>query len=151
MKSIFILGLLATGLVTLGLHGAGERRFSVASIRGTCIWQSAAYPTTSGSEEFAGPSAKLSAITFDGNGKFTMDYDLNLDGKFSSSNGVPGVYSVDSNGHGHFTYTSPASNKTLTFDFRMSRNGQVMHTMTESYSARTETPRVDSGTCSFED
>lgn len=118
MDPIFIPGLLGTALLRFGLQGSGARQFSVSSIKGTCIWQSAAYPTISSSAEFAGPSAKLSAITFDG--------------------------------HRNFTYTSPASHKGLTFDFRMSREGQVIHTMTDSYADQSEAPQVDSGTYSFD-
>lgn len=151
MTRIFFLGVLAVALLPLGLRETTNRRFSVASLKGTCIWQANAYPTTSGEEESAGPVNILASITFDGNGQLKLSYDVNINGAYTSHDGVPGVYSVDPTGHGSFSYTSPASGTRLTYDFRVSSTGHVIHTIIQSYNDRPLSPRVDAGTCNFQE
>ena len=39
MKPIFLLGVLTAGLPPIGLQNIPGKRLSVASLKGTCIWQ----------------------------------------------------------------------------------------------------------------
>jgi hypothetical protein len=151
MRRMLLLGLPAATLLLVGLNNAGTRNFSAASLKGTCIWQANAYPTTSGDLESAGPVNILASINFDGNGQLKLDYDVNINGVYSSHNGVPGVYDVDPTGHGSFSYTSPASGTSLTYDFRLSSTGRTMYTIIKSYNERDASPRVDAGMCRFQE
>jgi len=155
MRRKFFLGMLTAALLPLGLGNANARTFSDASLKGTCIWQSVAYPTTSGDQqqEPAGPTSILASVTFDGRGALTLDFDVNLNGTYTSTDAVPGTYSVDSKGHGSFTFTSPSSLTTLTYDFRVSSTGHTLYTIVQSYGgpSGTPTPRVSSGSCSFQE
>ena len=128
-----------------------HREFSVANLRGTCIWQSVGFPTSSGDQKAAGPTTVLASVNFDGKGAMTLDYDANINGTYSSTNAVPGVYSVDSTGHGSFTFTSPPTGNVLTYDFRVSSTGHTIYTMVQSYGGQIVTPRVSSGACSFQE
>ena len=60
MRRKFFLGMLTAALLPLGLGNANARTFSDASLRGTCIWQSVAYPTTSGDQNRNLPVQQLS-------------------------------------------------------------------------------------------
>lgn len=151
MKKIILLGVLTAALPALGLGNTNARTFSVASVKGTCIWQSVAYPTSSGDQEAAGPTTILASVNFDGNGGLTLDFDVNVNGTYSSTDAVSGFYSVDSKGHGSFTFTSPASGSVLTYDFRVSSTGHTIYTIVQSYGGRVVTPRVSAGTCSFQE
>ncbi|HVC00294.1 MAG TPA: hypothetical protein VNJ12_13325 [Candidatus Dormibacteraeota bacterium] len=151
MRGIFLLGALAAALVPMGLQNAPGRRFSVASLKGTCIWQEVKLPTTSGDAQNLGPATILASIRFDGYGAMTMDYDVNLNGTYTSTNGVAGSYSVDSTGHGTFAFTSPASGIVRTYDFRVSPNGQTIYTIAQSDGGLSVTQRVSTGSCRFQD
>jgi hypothetical protein len=151
MRRMLLLGVLAATLLMLGLRNTTPRKFSTASLKGACIWQANAYPTTSGDQESAGPVNILASMTFDGNGHLMLDYDVNINGVYSSHNGASGVYDVDPTGHGSFNYTSPASGTRLTYDFRLSSTGRTMYTIIKSYNDRDVSPRVDAGTCRFQE
>ena len=151
MKRIIFLGVLAAALLPLGQGTTNARTFSAANIRGTCIWQSVAYPTTSGGQQAAGPTTILASVNFDGNGAMTLDYDVNINGSYFSSKAVPGFYSVDPTGHGSFTFTSPDSGIVLTYDFRVSSTGHTIYTIVQTYGGQSLTSRVSAGTCSFQE
>lgn len=138
-------------LLPLGLGNANARTFSAASLKGTCIWQSVSIPTSSGDAEAAGPATILASVHFNGDGALTFDYDVNINGTFTSTDAVPGTYSVDSSGHGNFTFTSPASANILTYDFRLSSNRHTLYTIVQTYAGRSVTPRVAYGTCTFQE
>ncbi len=151
MRRIIFLGVLTAALLPVGVGKTNARTFSAANLRGTCIWQSVAYPTTSGIQQAVGPTTILASVNFDGNGGMTLDYDLNINGTYSSTSGVPGFYSVDPTGHGSFTFTSPDSGTVLTYDIRVSSTGHTIYTIVQHYSGQSVTPRVSAGTCSFQD
>ena len=151
MRRIIFLGVLTAALLPLGLGTTNARTFSAANLRGTCIWQSVAYPTSSGDQVAAGPTTILASVNFDGNGAMTLDYDVNINGAYSSSGAVQGFYSVDPTGHGSFTFTSPDSGTVLTYDFRVSSTGHTIYTIVQSYGGQIVTPRVSAGTCSFQE
>lgn len=131
MRRIIYLSLavLSAVLLPLGLRNTKARTHSLPNLRGTCIWQEFKYPTTSGDQQGVGPATVLASIHFDGSGALTMDYDANINGTWSSTNGVQGSYSVDSTGHGSFSFLSPASGYVRTYDFRVSPNGNTIYTM----------------------
>ena len=151
MKRKIFLGVLTAALLPLGLGNTNARTFSAANLRGTCIWQSVAYPTSSGDQVAAGPTTILASVNFDGNGAMTLDYDVNINGSYFSTDAVPGLYSVDPTGHGNFTFTSPDSGTVLTYDIRVSSTGHTLYTIVQSYGGQTVTPRVSAGTCSFQE
>ena len=154
MRGIFLLSALAAALVPMGLQNSPGRRFSDASLKGTCIWQEVKFPTTASQAQGLGPAAILAAIHFDGDGTMTMDYDVNVDGTYTSTNGVPGTYSVDSTGHGTFGFTSPATTFVRTYDFRVSANGHTIYTIAKSDAPSDNefgpSQRVSAGTCKFQ-
>jgi hypothetical protein len=149
MTRMALHGVLIAMLLPLGLVGKNAKPFSPATLKGTCIWQSVAYSTTSGDQQAIGPATILASVDFDGNGAVTIDYDVNRNGTYSSTGAIPGSYSVDSTGHGSFTFTSPSSGYELTYDFRVSPSGQVLYTIVQSYGGLIETPRVAAGSCTF--
>lgn len=151
-KAIFLgLGVLGAALLPFGLSNTNARTPSVADLRGTCIWQEVKFPTTIGDQQGAGPATILALIHFDGKGAMLMDYDTNINGTYSSTNAVQGFYSVDSTGHGTFTFTSPASGYVRTYDFRESPNGRTIYTIAQSDGLGTVAQRVSAGTCRFDD
>lgn len=143
------LGALFALLAPLQLPTTHARTFSAASLRGACIWQEVKYPTTVGDQDAAGPATILASVNFDGNGAFTMDYDANINGTYSSTNSVSGVYSVDPTGHGSFMFTSPASGYVRTYDFRLSPNGRTIYSIAQSDGVSSVAERVSAGTCTF--
>jgi hypothetical protein len=153
MRAIIYLGLGALGaiLVPFGLSTTNARTPSVASLKGTWIWQEIKYPTTSGDQVGAGPAAILASVHFDGTGEMIMDYDVNINGTYSSTNAVPGSYSVDLNGHGSFSFTSPASGYLRTYDFRVSPSGDTLYTIAQSDGTGSVTQRLSVGACTFRD
>jgi hypothetical protein len=153
MRMKYFLGVLVLteALLLLGLGNTNARTFSVASVKGTCIWQEVKYPTTSGDQQGVGPASILASINFDGSGAMTLDYDVNINGTYSSMNGVPGFYSVDSTGHGSFTFTSPASGFVRTYDFRLSSTGHTIYTIAQSDGVGSVAQRVSAGSCSFQE
>ncbi len=151
MRRIIFLGVLTAVLLPLGLGKTNARTFSAANLRGTCIWHSVAYPTTTGNQQGAGPTTILASVTFDGNGGMTLDYDVNINGSYFSTDAVLGFYSVDPNGHGSFTFTSPDSGTVLTYDFRVSPTGHTLYTIVQTYGGQVVTPRVSAGSCSFQE
>lgn len=150
MRAKFLLGALTAALIPVGLQNIPGRRFSVASLRGTCIWQEVKFPTTSSEQQGLGPAAILASLTFDGSGQLTMDYDANVDGTFSSTIGVPGSYSVDSTGHGSFGFTSPATGVLRTYDFRISQDAHTIYTIAKTDGGLGGSQRVSAGTCEFQ-
>lgn len=143
------IGALCAVLTPLQLSNTQGRAFSIANIKGTCIWQEVKYPTTIGDQQGDGPATVLASINFDGNGSMTMDYDANVNGTYSSTNGVSGSYSVDPTGHGSFMFTSPASGYVRTYDFRLSPNGRTIYTMAQSDGISSVAQRISAGSCSF--
>ena len=143
------LGVLYAVITALQQSNTSARTFSTASLKGTCIWQEVKYPSTGGSQQNVGPATVMASIDFDGRGAMTLDYDANINGTYSSTNGVPGVYYVDSTGHGSFTFTSPASTFVRTYDFRISTNGRTIYTMTQADGTGTVSQRVSAGSCAF--
>lgn len=71
-------------------------------------------------------------------------------GTHSSTNGVSDSYSVDSHGHGTFTFTSPASGIVRTYDFRISPDGHTVYTIAQSDGGLSVTQRVSAGSRSFQ-
>ena len=151
MRSIFLLGVLTAAMLPFGLQNTTGRRFSAATLKGTCIWQEVKYPTTSGEEQGLGPATILASVHFDGSGGMTMDYDANVNGTYSSTNGASGSYSIDSTGHGRFTFTSPATSIVRTYDFRISSNGRALYTIAEADGGLSVTQRVSAGSCRFQE
>jgi hypothetical protein len=80
-----------------------------------------------------------------------MDYDANVNGTYSSTNGASGTYSVDSAGHGRFTFTSPATSIVRTYDFRISPSGRTLYTIAEADGGLSVTQRVSAGSCRFQE
>ena len=146
----FSLGVLSVFLVPFALKNTDAKTPSAVNVKGTCIWQEVKYPTTSGEAADVGPATIVASLNFDGNGGIMMDYDVNIDGTYTSTNGVPGSYSVDPTGHGTFTFMSPASNIIRTYDFRVSPNGHSIYTIAQSDGGFAVTQRVSFGTCSFQ-
>lgn len=143
---------LTAGLVLLWVGGSAHSgSFSNASLNGSCIWQILAVPTTSGDQTNAGPVTTLSWATFDGAGNVTIDYDVNIDGAFSSSPPVRGTYNVDPSGHGTLIYLSPVTGNAVESDFFITPLGQAILTQTRGYGAQQITPRVSNGSCVFSD
>jgi len=145
------LGVLSAALLPFGLSTTNARTPSVASLRGTCIWQEVKFPTTSGDQQAVGPATILAAMHFDGSGTMTMDYDVNINGAYSSTDAVPGSYSVDSTGHGSFAFTSPASGYIRTYDFRISPSGHTIYSIAQSDGVGTVSQRVSAGSCVFQE
>ncbi|HLH75441.1 MAG TPA: hypothetical protein VKV28_01420 [Candidatus Binataceae bacterium] len=149
MRRMIGLGVLAA--ILMASSGAGSAAYSVASLNGTCLWDTLFYPTSAGIQNDAGPAAVLAPLTFDGAGHLSFTYDINLNGTFSSTANVNGTYTIDATGHGSLSYNSPATGKDLIFDFRISPNGHVLRTIFESYGGEPATPRVGAGVCTFAD
>jgi hypothetical protein len=147
------LGVLAAALLPFGLSNTKARTPAFPNLRGTCTWQEFKYPTTS--DEGLGPASILASIHFDGSGALTMDYDTNVNGTYSSTNGVAGSYSVDSTGHGSFSFTSPATSYFRIYDFRVSPNGNTIYTMAKQDGTSANnlgpTQRVSAGSCIFQE
>jgi|GEM_PF-6934304 len=167
MRRIGFLSLaLVSGFAVLfGLANTNARTRSVATgtpqregsahdqglnLKGTCIWQELKIATTTGEQQGAGPATILASLNFDGSGRMTMDYDTNINGSYSSTNNVPGSYTLDPTGHGSFSFTSPASGYVRTYDFRMSPNGHTIYTMAQSDGVGTIAQRVSIGSCSLQ-
>ncbi len=156
MRRIIYLSLaaLTAASLPLGLSNTRARASSVPSLKGTCIWQEFKYPTTIATAA-AGPATILASVHFNGGGAMTMDYDTNINGSYTSTNGVQGSYSVDSTGHGSFSFLSPASGYVRTYDFRVSPNGNTMYTMAKHDGTSADnlgpTQRVSTGSCTFQE
>jgi hypothetical protein len=136
-------------LVPLRLSNTSARTPSVPNLRGTCIWQEIKIPTSD--QLGVGPATILASIHFGEGGAMTMDYEVNINGTYSSTNGVEGSYSVDSTGHGSFMFTSPASGYIRTYDFRVSTDGHTIYTIAQSDRTGSVTQRVSAGTCTFQE
>jgi len=151
MRRIIYLSLavLSALLAPLGLNNTNAGTPSVPNLRGTCIWQEVKIPTSD--QLGVGPATILAYIHFGENGALTMDYDVNINGTYSSTNGVQGSYAVDSTGHGSFTFTSPASLYVRTYDFRVSADGHTIYTIAQSDDTGSVTQRVSAGSCTFQE
>lgn len=145
----FSLAVLGAALLPLGLSKTSAKTPSVPNLRGTCIWQEVKFPTSDQLGE--GPATILASIHFGESGAMTMDYDVNLNGTYSSTNGVQGFYSIDSTGHGSFTFTSPASLYVRSYDFRVSADGHTIYTIAQSDGTGSVTQRVSAGSCIFQE
>jgi hypothetical protein len=155
-QKLLTIAVLSMGLmVSLSFRPASAAGYSNASLSGTCTWSSVIFETTSGGtmKPPAGPAGILALITFDGKGAFKMDYDVNIDGVFSRTKNVRGIYSVDAtgNGHGTFSYVSPVTGKTVGIDFYISRMGDALDTTFATESSFIVTPRVGNGRCVFKE
>ena len=157
MRRIIYLSLaaLAAASLPLGLNNTRARASSVPSLKGTCIWQEFKYPTTISDQQGLGPASILASVHFNGGGAMTMDYDTNVNGSYTSTNGVQGSYTVDTTGHGSFSFLSPATGFVRTYDFRVSLNGNTMYTMAEQDGTSADnlgpTQRVSMGSCTFQE
>ncbi len=151
MRRIIYLSLavLSAVLVPLGLSKTNARTPSVPNLRGTCIWQEVKIPTSD--QLSAGPATVLASVHFGESGALTMDYDANINGTYSSTNGVQGSYFVDSTGHGSFMFTSPASGYVRTYDFRVSADGHTIYTIAQTDGTGNVTQRVSAGSCTFQE
>jgi len=145
----FCLAVLSMVLLPLGFSNSNARTPSVPTLRGTCLWQEVKFPTST--QLAGGPATILALIHFGDGGAMTMDYDVNIDGTYSSTNGVQGFYDIDSGGHGFFTFTSPASLYVRTYDFRVSADGRTMYTIAQSDGTGPTTQRVSAGSCIFQE
>lgn len=151
MRVTFLLGALTAALLPIGMQNISGRRFSEAGLKGTCIWQEIKFPTTSSSAQGLGPATILASLHFNGSGILTMDYDVNIDGTYTSTNNVQGTYSLDLTGHGTFAFTSPASGVIRTYDFRVSKDGGTIYTIAKADAGLDVSQRVSIGTCKFQD
>jgi hypothetical protein len=151
MRKIIYLSLAVLGVVLmpLGFSYTNATTPSVPNLRGTCLWQEVKFPTSD--QLGVGPATILASIHFGENGAMTMDYDVNINGTYSSTNGVQGFYTIDSTGHGSFTFTSPASLYVRTYDFRVSADGHTMYTIAQSDGTGPVTQRVSAGSCIFQE
>jgi hypothetical protein len=141
---------IALTIVTISCTSAMAADSQPRRLRGSCVWQSVSYETTSGASSSAGPVTVLAQFTFDGKGKLLINnYDVNTNGTFASSGAFEGTYQIDSSGHGSFTYTSPISARTITFDFFQTPNRKAIRTMLQSDNNPPPVPRVSSGECRF--
>ena len=149
------LGVLTAALLPFGMSNTKARTPSLPNLRGTCIWQEFKYPTTSSEQQSLGPASVLASVHFNGSGALTMDYDANINGTWSLTNGVQGSYSVDSSGHGSFSFMSPASGYVRTYDFRVNPNGNTIYTMAKQDGTSADnlgpTQRVSTGSCTFQE
>ena len=148
MRRIF---LIALAIATVG-SAAIAAESPLRQLKGSCVWQSVSYDTTSGATTNSGPSTQLASLTFDGHGGMEIGtYDVNINGTFSSSSSIQGSYTVDSSGHGSFTFTSPASGRTLVYDFFLTRKSKSLKTMLQSDNNPPPLPRVSGGECRFDE
>lgn len=148
MKRVLLIALALMTVVPAAIAAESPLR----QLKGTCIWQSVSYETTSGATTNSGPSTQLASLTFDGHGGMEIGtYDVNINGTFSSSSSIQGSYTVDSNGHGSFTFTSPASGRTLVYDFFLTRKRDALKTMLQSDNNPPPLPRISSGECHFDE
>jgi|SRR5579875_410006 hypothetical protein len=143
-----VLAALAAAVVWASPAGWSATGYSVASLKGVCIWLNVAAPTVSGQEAGRGPATILSPITFDGNGHVTLDYYINLNGAFSEMPDVQGTYTVDADGSGTLSYLSPASGQSINFDFYLEPDGDL-RTIHSTSQGKTLTDWVTSGECTF--
>ncbi len=121
-------------------------------LRGTCVWQSVSYPTTSGAAANAGPVTNMAQLTFDGQGNLAIaNYDVNINGTFFSNASVQGSYQIDSSNHGSFTFTSPVSGRVFVFDFFLTPKRKALKIMLQSDNNPPPLPRVASGECRFDE
>ncbi len=74
-----------------------------------------------------------------------------IDGTYTSTNGVPGSYSVDSTGHGSFAFTCPTSGFVRTYDFWVSPGGHTVYTIAQTDGGLGAGQRVSAGICKFQD
>jgi hypothetical protein len=149
MKRVLLIALIITAV---GYTPATAAETHQRTLRGTCVWQSVSYETTSGASSSAGPVTVLAQFTFDGHGGLLINnYDVNQNGTFSSSGAFSGTYQIDPSGHGTFTYTSPISGRTLLFDFFETPAGKAIRTMLQSDNNSPPLPRVSSGECRFDE
>ena len=149
-RAIYLsLAVLSVVLLPLGLRNTNARTPSGPNLRGTCIWQEVKFPTSD--QLGMGPTTILASVHFGERGAMTMDYDVNINGTYSSTNGVQGFYTIDSTGHGSFSFTSPASLYVRTYDFRVSADGHTMYTIAESDGTGNVSQRVSAGSCIFQE
>lgn len=149
MRIIGGVAVLGAALLPLGLSTTNARPPAVANLKGSCIWQEGKFPTSD--QSTVGPATVLATMHFEGSGRMTMDYDANVNGTYSSTNGALGSYSIDSTGHGSFWFISPATNYLRTYDFRVSPHGHTLYTMAQADGTGSVTQRVSTGACVFED
>jgi hypothetical protein len=142
--------LIAMVLAFLNLGIANAQSCNDATIKGSCVLQGVASPTTAGVSAGAGPEAILGLITFDGAGNFVMRLHKNANGKFVQVD-VNGTYTVQSNCDGSYTYTNATTGDTDTHDFVISPSGRVLREILRSTQGRATTLRVTAGVCKFDE
>ena len=144
-----VLAALIAMTLALGTFGiAHAQNCNDATIKGSCVLQAVASPTTSGVAAGGGPEALVGLITFDGAGNFQMRMHKNANGNFVMVN-VIGTYNVQSNCDGSYTYTNATTGDVDTHDFVISPSGQVLREILRSTKGRTTTLRVTAGICKF--
>ena len=144
--------ILLAALTALTIASNARAESPLHRLKGTCIWQSVSYATTTGAAANAGPVTSLAEFTFDGHGNLTVgDYDVSTNGTFGSASSFQGTYQIDADGHGSMTFTSPISGRTLTFDFFLTPNRKALKTMLQSDNNPPPLPRVSSGECRFDE
>ena len=151
-KSLAALIILLSMQCLKGSAWAGDL-FTNKILRGTCIWQSTGFVTTSGAAHGAGPATGVHRLTFDGRGHLKVDSDTNIDGTFDRETGLTGTYQLDPDGSGHgtFSYFSPAVGTSIIVDFYLTPRGTAIRTIFQSYADERVSQRVVAGACRFDE
>jgi hypothetical protein len=145
---MLIAGLVAIVLTLMSFGPANAQSCSNASVRGSCVLQAVASPTSAGLAAGGGPESLVGLITFDGVGNFTMRLHKNANGTFVQAD-VTGTYTVQPNCDGSYTYTNASTGDVDTHDFVLSVSGMVLREILRSTQGRTSTLRVTAGVCKF--
>ena len=140
--------LMAMVLIFVSFDIANAQTCSNASLKGSCVLQAVASPTTTGIAAGDGPESLVGLITFDGVGAFTMRLHKNANGTFVEAD-ITGTYTVQPNCDGSYTYTNANTGDTDTHDFVISPSGMVLREILRSTQGRTATLRVTAGVCKF--
>jgi|SRR5208283_3193366 len=143
-----LIAVMAMGLMFVSFDIANAQTCSNASLKGSCVLQAVASPTTTGIAAGGGPESLVGLITFDGAGNFTQHLHKNANGT-SVEVDVTGTYTVQATCDGSYTYTNANTGDTDTHDFVISPSGMVLREILRSTQGRTATLRVTAGVCKF--
>ncbi len=121
---------------------------SLASLKGSCVLQAVAAPTTAGVAVGGGPESLVGLMTFDGAGNFVIRLHKNANGTTVVTSAT-GTYTVQANCDGTYTYTNNSNGEIDTHDFVISPSGMVLREILTSTQGLTTTLRVTAGICKF--
>ena len=145
--------LAAFGALTLALAALGSANAQTCNdetIKGSCVLQAVASPTTAGIAVGGGPESLVGLMTFDGAGNFEIRLHKNANGNFVQAAAI-GTYTVQSNCDGSYTYTNNTTGEVDTHDFVISPSGKVLREILRSTKGLTTTLRVTAGICKFDE